>query len=203
MSDVVPPLLGFLSEVPDFRSSQGRRHPLPAILSMACAAILCGYRTYPAIAEWGRTYGRDVVRSLGFTHEKTPCAATLHTVFRGLDRQKLEARLSEWAEYVVGVLAAKEGAEEADGAEEAVAIDGKTLRGSRRQQAPGVHLLSAVSHRLGITLGQTSVDDKTNEITAVQELLQGLVLEGRVVTVDALLTQKEVARTILQKGGTT
>jgi hypothetical protein len=167
---------------------------------MACAAMLCGYQTYPAIAEWGRSYGRDLARSLGFTHQKTPCAATLHTVFAGLDRQKLEARLSEWAERVIAVLPAD--AAKA-GEESAVAIDGKTLRGSRRQQAPGVHLLSAVSHRLGITLGQVSVDDKTNEITAVQELLEGLVLKGRVVTVDALLTQKEVARTILQKGGTT
>jgi hypothetical protein len=200
MSDAVPPLLEFLSGVPDFRSSQGRRHPLAAILSMACAAILCGYRTYPAIAEWGRLYGRDLARALGFTHEKTPCAATLHGIFRGLDRELLESRLSEWAERVTAALPALEG--EA-AVQDAVAIDGKTLRGSRRQQAPGVHLLSAVSHRLGITLGQVSVDDKTNEITAVLELLQGLVLEGRVVTVDALLTQKEVARTVLQKGGTT
>jgi predicted transposase YbfD/YdcC len=69
-----------------------------------------------------------------------------------------------------------------------LAIDGKTLRGSRKQGAPLTHLLSAVSHHLGLTLGQTPVDDKTNEITAVHTLLEGLVLRGQVVTVDALLT---------------
>ena len=66
-----------------------------------------------------------------------------------------------------------------------------------------MHLLSAVSHGLGLTLGEQAVDDKTNEIGAVQQLLHLLVLEGRVVTMDALLTQKEIAKTILEKGGTT
>ena len=82
-----------------------------------------------------------------------------------------------------------------------MALDGKTLRGSRKQGAPGVHLLAAVSHRLGLTLGQTGVDDKTNAITAAPPLLAGLLLEGRVVTVDALLTQREVARVIGEAGG--
>jgi hypothetical protein len=77
------------------------------------------------------------------------------------------------------------------------------LRGSARQGAPGTHLLAAVSPLLGLTLAQRAVDDKSKEITAVQEVLQGLLLEGRIVTVDALLTQRAVAQTILAKGGTT
>jgi predicted transposase YbfD/YdcC len=82
-----------------------------------------------------------------------------------------------------------------------MALDGKTLRGSKKPGAPGTHLLSALAHHVGVTLAQHAVDDKTNEITAVESLLQHLVLEGRVVTMDALLTQRHVAQTMVDKGG--
>lgn len=89
----------------------------------------------------------------------------------------------------------------AAGEVEGIALDGKTLRGSRKQGAPAVHLLSAVSHRLGLTLGQQAVGDKTNEIPLAPVLLRSLLLEGRVVTMDALLTQREVAQAVLDGGG--
>jgi len=82
-----------------------------------------------------------------------------------------------------------------------VAIDGKTLRGSRKQGAPAAHLLSAVGHRLGLTLAQVAVDEKTNEIPLIQEVLEQLMVKGRVITVDALLTQVSVAESILEKEG--
>ena len=82
-----------------------------------------------------------------------------------------------------------------------MALDGKTLRGSKKQGAPGTHLLSAFAHHVGITLAQQAVDGKTNEITAVETLLGQLVLEGRIVTMDALLTQRHVAQTIVDNGG--
>jgi len=183
------------AEIPDFRRHRGKRHPLPAILSLACCAMLCGYRSYSAIAEWGRNYGGRIAQALGFTHN-TPCAATLHTVFRHVDRDALEAKLGAWAEGVVVTTPAAPSAGEA-----AVALDGKTLRGSSKQGAPGVHLLSALSHHLGLTLAQQAVDDKTNEITQVETVLRQLVLPGRVLTMDALLTQRHVAQTIVDAGG--
>lgn len=76
-----------------------------------------------------------------------------------------------------------------------------TLRGSRKRGAVDTHLLSAVSQRLGVVLGQVAVADKTNEIPTAPELLAQLVLTGRVVTVDALLTQTEIAEAILTQGG--
>ncbi len=76
------------------------------------------------------------------------------------------------------------------------------MRGSANHGALDVHLLSAVSHGLGLTVGQEAVDDKTNEIGAVQALLAALVMEGRIFTMDALLTQKAIAQTIVQKKGT-
>jgi predicted transposase YbfD/YdcC len=189
------PLIEVFAELPDFRGCRGKRHPLPAILSLACCAMLCGTRSYSAIAEWGRNYGTRIAQALGFTHN-TPCAATLHRIFRHLDRDAVEAKLGAWAEgVVVSTLPAQEGGEAA------VALDGKTLRGSRKQGAPGVHLLSAMAHHLGLTLAQHAVDDKTNEITQVETVLRQLVLPGRVFTMDALLTQRQVAQTIVAGGG--
>src|SRR6266446_314793 len=157
--------------------------------------MLGGARSYSAIAEWGRNYGTRIARALAFT-QYPPCAATLHTVFRHIDRDEFEAYLDVWADSVVESQAP---AAEPPGA--AVALDGKTLRGSKKQGAPGMHLLSALAHHVGVTLAQHAVDDKTNEITAVETLLQGLVLEGRVMTMDALLTQRHVAQTIVDRGG--
>ena len=188
------PLIEVLAEIPDFRSNHGKRHPLVAILALACSAMLCGYRSYTAIAEWGRNYGEGLVRALGFTH-RPPCAATLHTVLRGVDRERFEAQLGAWAEGLLG-----ESAEPA-GSEDAIAIDGKTLRGSQKQGAAGAHLLSALGHRVGLTLAQQAVDDKTNEIPVAVVLLRQLVLEGRIVTMDALLTQRQIAQHIVDAGG--
>ncbi len=189
------PLIEVFAAIPDFRKPRGKRHPLPAIFALACCAMLCGARSYSAIAEWGRKYGTRIAQALGFTHG-TPCAATLHTIFRHVNRDEFEAHLGTWADSVVGSLPA---APETPGT--AVALDGKTLRGSKKQGAPGTHLLSALAHQVGVTLAQHAVDDKTNEITAVETLLHHLVLEGRIVTMDALLTQRHVAQTIVDTGG--
>ena len=82
-----------------------------------------------------------------------------------------------------------------------MAVDGKTLRGSKKQGAPGTHLLSVLAHRLGLTLTQQAVAAKTNEIKEVETVLSQIVLTGRVVTMDALLTQRQVAQTIVDAGG--
>jgi predicted transposase YbfD/YdcC len=80
-------------------------------------------------------------------------------------------------------------------------MDGKTLCGSQHQGAEGAHLLSTLSHRLGVVLAQVWVSDHTNEISHSDELLQAVILEGRVITADALLTQREMARSIIDRGG--
>lgn len=195
MTMPVRPLVEVLAEVAEVRGRHGRRHPLPAMLALACAAMLCGHRSYSAIAEWGRNYDASLRAALGFTHAGAPCAATFFLLFRKLDREQFEAVVGAWAETV---LAATTHSEESG---EGIALDGKTLRGSRKQGAPGAHLLSAVSHRLGLTVNQVAVDDKTNEIGAIATVLAGLVLEGRVFTMDALLTQRAVARAMTAGGG--
>lgn len=85
------PLIEVFADIPDFRKSRGKRHALSAVLALSCSAMLCGCRGYGAIAEWGRNYGTQIANALGFTH-KTPCAATLFTIFGRLNREAFEAR---------------------------------------------------------------------------------------------------------------
>ncbi len=185
------PLIEVLAEIPDFRQARGKRHALPSILALACCAMLCGYRSYSAIAEWGHHYGRRFTRVLGFTR-KTPSASTFHTIFKGISPEVFEAKLGAWAQGVTAELSPL-----ADNALVGTAIDGKTLRGSKKQGAPGVHLLSALSHYVGVTVAQVAVEDTSNEITAVEALLHHLILKGQVLTMDALLTQRDIAHQLI------
>jgi predicted transposase YbfD/YdcC len=189
------PLIEVFSDIPDVRKARGKRHPLSAILALSCCAMLCGSRSYSAIADWGRHYGSEIAHALGFTHN-TPCASTLHTIFGRLDCEVFEATLGVWADRRVAHTPATPEAPET-----AMAVDGKTLRGSKKQGAPGTHLLSVLAHRLGLTLTQQAVAAKTNELKEVETVLSQIVLTGRVVTRDALLTPRQVAQTLVDAGG--
>jgi DDE_Tnp_1-associated len=192
---VVPPLLPYLQAIPDPRQPSGRRHPLPAVLALACAAMLAGCDSLLAIAEWGRDPhgGAPLARQLGFTRDRTPCVATLHRVFKRLDASAFERAVGAWATAASAGLARAQ--------PPAVAIDGKTLRGSRQPAVPAVQLLGAVGHDLGLVLAQARVDPATDEVGALPEVLAALVLEGRVLTLDAAFTERAVAEAILAKGG--
>ena len=184
-------LLEVMGRLPDPRSGHGRRHPLGAILGLAICAMLCGSRSLYAISQWGRDQGVEVSQALGFTRDRTPCVSTLHQVFSRLDREAFELLLEQWL--------GERGLE----AGEALAIDGKRLRGIHGEQLPGVHLVAAYAHQSGIVLGQQAVAHKRNELEAVYQLLNRLDLKDRVVTGDAQFTQREVCRSIVAKGGTT
>ena len=162
-----------------------------AILGLAVCAMLCGARSLYAISQWGRDQGQEVSEALGFTRERTPCVSTLHQVFSRLDREAFERELGRWLQ--------ERGLSEG----EAVAIDGKALRGIHGDQLPGVHLVAAYAHQAGIVVGQQAVGEKKNELDAVGGLLGQLNLEGLVVTGDAQFTQREVCQRVADQGGTT
>jgi DDE_Tnp_1-associated/Transposase DDE domain len=181
---------GFAS-LTDPRSPLGRRHPLPAVLSLVTVAVLCGARSLEAIAQFARDRGRAFTAALGFTRPDTPCKATLSNLLRRLDPAALEAALAAW-------IAARAG--DGDGPVE-VAIDGKALRGSADGAVPGVHLLAAYAPRLGGVLAQLRVEAKTNEHKAALEMLGALPLRGAVVTADAMFTHADFAAEVLDGGG--
>lgn len=197
MPQIVPPLATFLATVPEFRCAQGRRHPLLALLLLACAAMLCGAHGESAIADWAKNYGPPWRTRLGFTHPNGPSQSTVYRLLNGIDCTALERALSAWVAQVLAQMPATD----TPLCVEAMAIDGKTLRTSQRCGATDAHVLNALSQRLGVVLGQVAVPDKTNEIRAMDALLADLLLTGWVVTTDALFTQRAIAETILTAGG--
>jgi predicted transposase YbfD/YdcC len=192
----VPSLAQALSDVPDFRQAQGRRYELLPILLLACVAVMCGCRSESAIADWGYNYGSTWLGRLGFTRSRGPRQPTLHRIFKGINYRLLERALKGWAQAVLNCLPNGD-AEPLHG----WAIDGKTLRGSAKQGAKDAHLLSCLSQSLGIVVAQVAVADKTNEITQVADLIEGLILTGKVLTGDALLTQRAISEDIIKQGG--
>ncbi len=135
-------LLDAFARVPDPRSPHGRRHPLPAVLALATAAMLSGARSLYAIAQWGRLQPPAVVAALGFTRARTPAVSTLHLVFRALDAAAFEAALAGWARASLG-------------AGEAIAVDGKGLRGIHGEELPGVRLVAGYCDGAGLVLAQS------------------------------------------------
>jgi len=184
-----------LASLPDPRKEKGKRHPLKAILALAIIAIMSGYRSYAAIAEYGRTY-KMLRKALGFKHKNTPCAATLYNLFRRFDVDALEQVLTQWV-----AVRLEDFGWGSQGRLTAVAIDGKTLRGSKKQDAKITHLMSVVSHELGITLTQKAMSEKTHEVPVSREILQAFDVSQKVVTADALLTQRSFSQAILAAGG--
>jgi len=134
----------------------------------------------------------DIAHALGFTHN-TPCAATLHTIFRCIDREAFEAKVGHgrrvwWRRRQRPPKHRR--------------LPSRSMANPARLEearAPETHLLSVVTHRTGLTLTQQAVAAKTNEITEVETVLDSLVLKSRIVTMDALLTQRRVAQTIVER----
>lgn len=188
----------FLAEVPDPREASGRRHPLAAILAHACCAILCGCRGYAAIAQWGRDQPIGLMHRLGYTR-RPPSYGAVREVFLRLDVDAFERAVARWVAHVLPGDATD--AETDEVPLRAVAIDGKTSRGSRRGGVPAVHLLAMLDQATGCVLSQARVPAETNEHKAALRLLEGLALEGRVVTGDAAFCQRNLSRAVVEAGG--
>ena len=183
-------LLDVLAQVPDPRSRHGRRHPLPAILSLAVLAMLSGAKSYQAIAQFGRDKGFALAHVLGFTRGKTPTKSTFSVLFRILDVQAFEEALSRWIASRVP-----------DGPEKLISLDGKTARGSRAGDVPGQHLVAAYCAAARAVLAQVKVDAKTNEHKAALKLLGVLPVKGNIITGDAMFCQRDLCAAIIAAGG--
>lgn len=192
-------LLAFLATVPDPRSRHGRRHPLSAILSLVCCAIMCGAKSYAAIGQWAQDQDITLIHRLGFTRRPAKSGG-IRKVLIALDRKAFEHALTRWAEALLSRPIAA-----AASLPEAYALDGKSARGSFDGLQKAVHLLSLLAHESGLTLAQAAVpnggEDKTNEHKAALRLLEGLVLQGRLVTGDAIFCQRDFCRQVIDAEG--
>jgi hypothetical protein len=183
-------LMELLEGLHDPRRAQGKRHPLPALLGLAVVAMLAGMTSYEAIVQYGKERGWDFLQHLGFTTRRGLCKATDSRVFRRIDAADFEARVGRWIQ-----------ARLAPGDAPHLTIDGKTARGSRDGDTPGVHLVSAYAPDVKAVLAQLRVDAKTNEHKAALELLGVLPLKGKVVTGDAMFTHRDVCAAVIAGQG--
>ena len=185
-------LVDMLAEVPDPRNKKGCRHPFVSMLALTVVGLLCGQRSYTAIAKWARLHP-DLRHALGFTAKQTPAASTFHYLYRRIDIAALEKTLTQWTTQTLASLPIS--TSDLKG----LAIDGKTLCNSHTEDARRTHLLAAVCHELGIPLAQCAVSEKTNEIPVSIELLKAFDVTGLVITTDALLTQRKFCQEILDR----
>jgi predicted transposase YbfD/YdcC len=186
-------LLGYLAQIADPRHRRGRRHPLSTVLAVAVAAVLAGARSLAAIGEWTGDAPGQVLAALGVRRDllsgawRPPGEATVRRVLARIDADALDRAIGAW--LAVQQPPANPPSSTSRPWRWAVAVDGKTLRGSGHHPRPQVHLLAAMDHTTRAVLAQTDVAATTNEITGFQPLLEGLDLTGRVVTADAMHTQ--------------
>jgi hypothetical protein len=188
-------LLDLFKELGDRRRGHGLRHPQPFVLACATVAMLLGAGGYQAFEDECSKLTSRQLRALGcrWNEKKNaylpPSDSTFFRVLSDLDAAQFDLVLGQWmVAQDPSVL-------------ERLAVDGKTLRGSGRTDGKPLQLLSAVSHRLRLTVAQLPIQEKSNEIPAFQPLLRKLPLEGSLITADPLHCQQATARFVTQELG--
>ena len=185
-------LLAALERVPDPRHRRGIRHRQTTVLAVAVCAVLSGSRSFLAIADWAQSLPQDLLKRLGCRRRSDdsieripPSEPTIRRTLESIDAAALDRVLHDFLQR--------------QGLGRAIAIDGKTLRGSGHGAERPRHLMAAVIHQTGVVVGQSAVDQKTNEIKVAQPLLDPLDLVGHVVTADAMHTQADFARYVVDE----
>jgi hypothetical protein len=183
-----PSLMEALRRVPDPRRREGRVYPLHSLLGMLILAGVNGQSSLRGMLIWADAHWSLLVRELGFKPtRKAPVYGGVWRVLKALDSSALERELRSWS---AGLQTTDQG----------ISLDAKQLRGSKRAGLPALQVVSAAAHGVGRVLGQAEVSEG-DVLEAAVAVLQGIPLEGRVVTMDAGLLQKRVVDTVLEKGG--
>jgi len=178
-------LIDLLRAIKDPRKRRGKRHPIGLILAICVCATLSGAKSFEDIADWAKKLSRRQLKRLGSWRGKPPSLSTIRRVLLMIDAESFDLKIYDWL-IQQNLISGK-----------VLALDGKTLRGSRDGEQKGVHLLSAVIHKEGIVVAQKNVGEKTNEIPVARDMLKQLNIEGCVVTADAMHTQTETAKQIV------
>ena len=184
----IPSIPDHFSKITDPRK-ENRRHKLIDILTIAICGVICNADGYEHIVEFGKAKYQWFKQFLELAHG-IPSTDTFERVFARIDPDEFKNAFMNW---VAAIEELTKG--------EIVSIDGKTLRRShdRGNGKSAIHMVSAWASTNGIVLGQRKTDDKSNEITAIPELLKMLEIEGCIVTIDAMGCQRSIAETIIDK----
>jgi len=213
-------LIDRLETITDPRDPRGVRHRFASTLLVIACATLCGNKSLVALSEWADSASQEVLARLGARISPSsgrrvpPSYATIRRAAMAVDPDELDLVINTWAAEQADRRRAgrrqtddgpSDGSSRGDsgGRLVGIAVDGKALRGAKREDGTQVQLLAALRHDTGTVVGQRNVDnDKTNEILAFAPLLRPVELAGRVVTADAMHTQKKAASFVVDdKGG--
>jgi len=173
----------------DKRIDRTKAHFLLDIIALVLFGVMSGAQTFEEIEQFGELH-IDWLKQYLILPNGIPSHDTINRVLGFLDHQQFITGFINWITKIRGLVQ-----------EDVVAIDGKTMKGShaKGKGIKALHVLSAYSCANGLSLGQLKVDGKTNEITAIPELIQQLAIEGAIVTIDAMGCQKEIVRTIVDQ----
>lgn len=180
-------LIDHLGEVPDPRMARTQRHEILDILAIALCAVIGGADHWTEVVEFGQAKHKWFAGFLKLPNG-IPSHDTFARVFRLINTEALEQTCHEWLRSVAGRV------------QGVVAIDGKSVRGARDGKKHPLHIVSAWSSQNSMLLGQIRTAEKSNEITAIPELLKLLDIEGCIVTIDAMGCQKAIAKNIVEAG---
>lgn len=176
-------LMEHLKRVPDPRVKRTQQHELMDILVIALCAVIGGADDWVSVVQFGKARLEWFSTFLKLPNG-IPSHDTFGRVFRMLDSKVLEQVCIEWLQSIAGTIAG------------VVAIDGKSLRGSRDGKQSPLHIVSAWACQNSLLLGQVQTDKKSNEITAIPELLKLLSIKDCIVTIDAMGCQKAITKAI-------
>lgn len=180
--------LSYFSEMKDPRIERTKRHLFDDIVFIAIASVLSGGDSWNDMEEYGEIK-KEWLSSFLELPNGIPSHDTFNRFFSALDAEVFESCFLSWVKSIH---------QRTHG--EVVSIDGKTMRGSRNQGCKtATHIVSAWADKNELILGQIKVEEKSNEITAIPKLLDALLLEGCVITIDAMGCQKSIARKIVSK----
>lgn len=190
MEKPVISLVSHFSELPDPRIERKKLHSLTDIMCITICAVICGAQHWTQIEEFGKAK-EEWFRTFLDLENGIPSHDTFGAVFAALDPDSFAKCFIRWVESLA-----------TNTAKDIISFDGKALRKSfdKASSKAAIHMVSAFSSANNLVLGQLKVDDKSNEITAVPKLLELLVLEGCIVTTDALNCQKSIAAKIIERG---
>lgn len=169
-------------DLDDPRSTVNRRHPLVSVVVISLMAVLAGADGPTAIARWAALKADLLTRALGLPHG-VPCKDVFRRVLSALEPDAFQVCFAGWLDALRQAAVAATGVER-----ELLAIDGKVRRRShdRRRGLGALHTVSVWASDLGLSLGQVACDEKSNEITAIPELLRLVDVTGAIVTIDAM-----------------
>ncbi len=180
----------YFSPLPDPRIQRNKKHLLIDIIVLSIIAVLCGAESWNSIEMFGNSKKDFLSKILKLPHG-IPSHDTINRVFSLINPGKFEQLFVQWVQSLRDTKISRE----------VIAVDGKTMRGSKDSYHDqlAIHIVSAWANSNQLVLGQVKTNEKSNEITAIPELLNMLDIEGCIITIDAMGTQKKIAETIIDK----